>query len=95
MKKLLIIPMLLLTACATTDDGVTPNLVTTKLQVVLPDPIMYNCPFNKELPKAETLTDIEVAKTVLELYKNNKTCKNSMDSLKKYLEHAKKTIENS
>jgi len=93
MKKLLLLPVLImLTACQTT--GVKPDLIETKLQVITPDSAMYNCPFNKQLPNARTLTDIEVAKTLVELYKNNKTCKNSIDSIKKYLDNAKRTIEN-
>lgn len=93
MKKFLFIPVtLLLAACQTTN--IKPNLIETKLQVITPDENMYNCPFNKKLPDAKTLTDIEVAKTIVELYKNNKTCKNSIESIKKYLDSAKKTIEN-
>lgn len=90
MRKLFVIPALfLLSACST----VTPSLVETKLQVVTPDPSMYNCPSPGKLPNSETLTDVEVSRLVTKLYKNNKTCVNSMSSIQQYLDNAKKQIE--
>ena len=40
-----------------------------------------------------TLTDADVAKTVVKLYQNNVQCKRSIDSIKKFLEDSKKNIE--
>ena len=88
--KYIIIPILLiLGGCA----SVQPNLIQTKYQVVVPDASMYNCPTIKSFPKVETLTDIQVAQTMVKLYQNNLTCAASMAAIQKYLAKAKADIE--
>lgn len=89
MKKLVIIPFLLLAGCQSTQ----PNLVQTKLAVVTPPEEMYDCPIERQYPNWQTLNDVEVAKTLIKLHKNNIRCKNSLDTIKKYLEDAKVRIE--
>lgn len=64
-----------------------------RYMVVHPDEAMYNCPVLKEFPDWKTLTDSQVAQTVLKLYKNNLTCKSSIESIRKYLNDADKTIK--
>jgi hypothetical protein len=49
---------------------------------------MYHCPVLKEFPDWKTLTDAQVAKTVVTLYKNNLTCKSSIESIRKFLKDA-------
>ena len=88
MKKLLIIPFLFLAGCN------SPNLIQTKLAVITPPPEMYDCPIDKKFPSWQTLNDVEVAKTVVRLYKNNVRCKNSIEAIEKYLADAKAQIEN-
>ena len=88
MKKLVIIPFLLLAGCQS-----TPNLVQTKLAVVTPPKEMYDCPIDRKFPNWQTLNDVEVAKTVVKLYKNNVRCKNSIEAIEKYLDKAKQQIE--
>ncbi len=90
MKKFVILTALLLAGCNSTQ----PNLIQTKLAVVTPPPEMYDCPIERKFPHWQTLNDLEVAKTVVKLYKNNIRCKNSIDTIKKYLENAKQQIEN-
>ena len=87
MKKLVIIAALLLTGCQST-------VPTTRLQVVTPPDEMYDCPIKTKWPNYKTLNDTEVAKTIVELYKNNSRCKNSVDAIRKYLTDAKTRIEN-
>ena len=87
MKKLVIIAALLLTGCQSTAP-------TTKLQVVTPPDEMYDCPIKTKWPNYKTLNDTEVAKTIVELYKNNSRCKASIDAIQKYLTDAKARIEN-
>ena len=87
MKKLVIIAALLLTGCQSTT-------VPTKLQVVTPPEQMYDCPIKDKWPNWKTLNDTEVAKTVVELYKNNSRCKASVDAIRKFLTDAKTRIEN-
>ena len=87
MKKLVIIAALLLTGCQST-------VTTTRLQVVTPPDEMYDCPIKTKWPNYKTLNDTEVAKTIVELYKNNSRCKASIDAIQKYLTDAKTRIEN-
>jgi len=87
MKKILLLSTLLIAGCQST-------LVTTKEQfVVTPSVSMYNCPTVNSYPDPKKLTDIEVAKLIVQLDRYNKVCKNSIDSIRTYLENAKKTIE--
>ena len=85
MKKL-IIACLFLAGCQST-------AVSTKLTVITPPEQMYDCPIKRQWPNYEKLNDIEVARTIIELYKNNERCKNSIDAIKQYLEDAKARIE--
>ena len=87
MKKLVIIAALLLTGCQST-------VPTTRLQVVTPPDEMYDCPIKTKWPNYKTLNDTEVAKTIVELYKNNSRCKASIDAIQKFLTDAKARIEN-
>ena len=84
MKKLLVLS-LLLAGCQST--------VTSKMTVVAPPEQLYDCPIKKQWPNYKTLNDTEVAKTIVELYKNNSRCKASIDAIKQYLDEAKARIE--
>ncbi len=87
MKKILILA-LFLAGCNST------QLVTTKeYTVVKPDQSMYNCPVIKQWPKWNTLKDSEVAKLVVELHKNNLTCKSSIESIRTFLDKADETLK--
>lgn len=85
MKKLIILS-LLLAGCQSTAS-------TTKLQVITPPEQMYDCPIKTKWPDWQKLNDTDVAKTIVELYKNNHRCRNSVDAIKKYLTDAKARIE--
>ena len=85
MKKLIIV-CLFLAGCQ--------SAVSTKLEVVTPPEQMYDCPIKKQWPNWQKLNDTEVAKTIVELYKNNSRCKASIDAIRKYLTDAKTRIEN-
>lgn len=89
MKRMIFTLSLLLAGCQAT----APNLVQTKLAVVTPPADMYVCPIEKKFPNWQTLNDVEVARTIVKLYKNNLTCKTSIDSIQRYLEKAKQQIE--
>ena len=89
MRKLfLAIPFLLLAGCQS-----SPMLVQTKLAVVTPPQEMYTCPIERNYPNWQTLNDVEVAKTIVRLYKNNMICKASIEAIEKYLNDAKARIE--
>jgi uncharacterized protein YcfL len=89
MKKILIVSLaLMLSGCN------TPQVLTsTRYQVVVPDNSMYKCPVLDTYPDPSKLTDVQVARTLVELYKNNQICKNSIDAIKKFLEQSKASIE--
>lgn len=86
MKKIILI-CLLLAGC-----NETQMLTTTKYMVVHPAEAMYYCPVLKEFPDWRKLTDAQVAKTVLLLYKNNLTCKSSIESIKEFLAQEEKRL---
>lgn len=90
MKKFVLIPILfLLAACGPTSQVVTSD----KLVVVMPDETFFNCPTLKTFPNPEKLTDVQVARLIIELYKDNQICKNSIEGIKKFLEEAQKKLE--
>lgn len=88
MKKLVLLFALLLAGCNDTKQVVT----TYKYLVVHPDEAMYACPVLKEFPNWKTLTDAQVAKVLVQLHKNNLTCKSSIESIRKFLKDADKRI---
>lgn len=85
---LVIVGALALAGCQTTEQVVTK----TELQVVIPDRTLFTCPTAK-YPKPDTLTDVEVAKLLVTLQRNNAECKRNLDSVRRYLEEAKSQIE--
>lgn len=85
MKKLIILSLLL--------AGCQSTVSSTKLEVIIPPEQMYDCPIKTKWPNWQKLNDTDVAKTVVELYKNNHRCRNSVDAIKKYLTDAKARIE--
>ena len=68
-------------------------ITSYRWMVVHPDEAMYRCPVLKAFPNWRTLKDSEVAKTVTELYKNNLTCKSSIDSIKRFLDEADASLK--
>lgn len=86
MKKIILI-CLFLAGC-----NETQVLTTTKYMVVHPAEAMYYCPVLKEFPDWRKLTDAQVAKTVLALYRNNLTCKSSIESIKEFLDKEEKRL---
>lgn len=92
MRALIVIPaFLILAACQTASQQ--PLLTTERITVVTPPESMYYCPTVAVYPSPDQLTDVETAKLMVQLHKNNRICKNSMNSIKRYLDQAKKTAE--
>ena len=86
MKKIILLA-LLLAGCQST---AVPEM---KMRVVTPPESMYDCPIKRQWPNYQTLNDTDVARTIIELYKNNERCKNSIDAIKQYLDSAKAQVE--
>lgn len=88
MKKLVLLLPLLLTACQTS------QVITSKEQIVVEVPSSYyNCPTDVYMPDPKKLTDIQVARILVTLHKNNTVCKNSINAIRKFLDEAKQTVE--
>lgn len=80
---------ILLTSCNDQSQVIT----SYKYMVVHPAEAMYYCPVLKEFPNWKTLTDAQVAKTVVKLQQNNLTCKSSMESIKAFLDKEEKRLQ--
>lgn len=76
-----------LAGCATVPSQV---ITKTELQVVMPDRTMFYCQNVRRFPNAETLTDVQVAKLIVELHSKNTECQKNMNSIYEFLDDAKK-----
>ena len=81
---------LLLSACASPDPVV---VTSTKYRVVVPDETMFACDIVSQFPEARTLTDLQVARLLVELHQNNVRCRNSVVAIRQFLEDAKIRVE--
>jgi hypothetical protein len=80
---------LLLSACASDPVVVT----STKYRVVMPEEGMFTCDTVSRFPEPRTLTDLQVARLLVDLHQNNIRCRNSMQAIREFLEDAKIRIE--
>lgn len=95
MKKILVLALALsLGACATTTPPAPIQTVTvTRLEVIAPDMKMYQCPIVQTFPAWQTLTDLQTAKLLEQLFRNNQICYNSIQTIKKFVSTSKKRVE--
>jgi hypothetical protein len=85
------IALLGLTGCA---KAPPPQIITkTELQVYVPDRTMFYCQNVRRFPNSDTLTDVQVAKLIVELHGKNTECQKNMNSIWKTLDEAKKAAE--
>jgi hypothetical protein len=84
-----LIGMLLLSACASDDPVVT----STKYRVVIPEESMFACDTVERFPESRTLTDLQVARLLVELHQNNVRCRNSVQAIRQFLEDSRTRIE--
>ena len=71
-----------------------PQVLTkTELHVVVPERNMFYCQNVRRFPNPETLTDVEVAKLLVELHSKNTECQKNMNAVYKFLSEAKKQTE--
>ena len=90
MKKIiLLIGLVLLASC----NDQTQIVQSYRYMVVHPDEAMYYCPLVKEFPNWKTLTDSQVAKLIVELQKNNLTCKSSIESIRQFIIEADERVK--
>jgi len=89
MKKVAILSLILLGGCAS--DPI--KLVAPEYKLVKPPEDFYQCPTVKKFPKPETLTNQQVGSLLITLEKNNLVCKNSIDSIKDYMDQAEAQLK--
>jgi hypothetical protein len=86
MKKIAFLFFLLffLTACS------DPARVVTSQNIVIPgvSPEMFNCPTIEVWPNPDELTDLQVARLLVELRRNNVICRNSIVAIQEFLRRA-------
>ena len=83
--------IILLSACAPDDRIVTSQ----NLSIPSISPSMFNCPVIERWPNPEELTDLEVARLLVELRRNNTLCRNSMDAIREFLQRAQVITQDS
>lgn len=81
----------MLSSCGT---ATKPNIIRTELVVVMPSESQLRCPDLPVVPSnIETLTDVDVADYILELYKAGMICKGSLEGVKDFLIKAQKITQ--
>lgn len=80
---------LALGACQTTEPTVVESRTFTVPEV--PE-ALWNCPVLTAFPEVKTLTEKQVARLIVVLYRNNLTCSASLQSVRTFLDHARKTV---
>lgn len=86
-----VIASLCLAGCA---KAPPPQFITkTELQVYVPEKTMFYCQNVRRFPNPDTLTDVQVAKLLVELHSKNTECQKNMNALYKTLDEAKKKTE--
>jgi hypothetical protein len=86
MKKLPIFLILLFLAACTSAE----NRVITSQTIMIPgiSDSMFECPITEQWPNPDELTDLDVARLIVELRRNNLVCKNSIDAIQEFLRRA-------
>lgn len=87
-KVLLMVAVLFLAGCA----GDPIKLLSPEYTVVKIPDALYECPVLKRFPDSDKLTNQQVGSLLIQVQKNNIMCKNSLDSIRKYMDEADKTV---
>lgn len=74
-------------------SSVEPTVITVRHRVVLPEESMYACDTVERFPDSRTLTDLQVARLLVDLHQNNVRCRNSMETIRRFLEDSRVRIE--
>jgi len=87
MKKILVGSLILVYACSAPQKEV---ITDTKQTVIMPDQSLFDCPIIENFPDTSKLTDVGVAKLLVQLFKNNMTCHTNIGAIQKFLEDSQK-----
>ena len=86
MKKILaIVFAATLAGCSSTSQIITKE----KMMVIEPSKSLYNCPTEPRFPNPDTLTDVEVAKLLVLMERNNSECRRNMKAIQTFNDQAK------
>lgn len=80
---------LFLVACSSDDIA----LITVRQVVVIPPDNMFECPVVSTFPESSTLTDLQVARLLVQLHQNNLQCKSSIEAINTFLNAARTRLE--
>lgn len=67
--------------------------IQTEYKIVIAPDSLYKCPRITKWPAIKTLTDLQVAKTLVNLAEANKICAASLDAVHKFYNDAKVRVE--
>ena len=93
MKSIICAGIILMLAACGDSEPQTQLVMRDKLIVVDVPADLYYCPVIVKFPAAVNMTDIEVARLLVQLHRNNISCANSMTAIKTYLADAKRSLE--
>ena len=67
------------------------RIISSRSQVTIPQisPSLFVCPQIDRWPDPDELTDIQIARLLVELRRNNQICRNSLEAIKTFLERAR------
>jgi len=86
-KTFIFILCLFLAACSS-----SPQVVTSNRNVVISPPeTMLVCP-NVQLPTNNNITNVQVARLLVEYYRANVICQANMEAIKIFLERARREV---
>lgn len=71
----------------------TQPLTIDRSRVVIAPSSLYNCPKVSQWPEPKPLSDLQVARLLVQLSDANKICRSSVNAIRKYYETAKARIE--
>lgn len=86
MRPIFLIGLILFLSGCSTDRVLTSE----NLSIPTISSSMFNCPTVERWPNPDELTDLEVARLLVELRRNNTLCRNSMDAIREFLQRAQR-----
>ena len=77
-------------SCVTSSS--TRTITIQETVIIEPPSTLLKCNKVEDLPDPSTLTNLQIAKLIADLDKNLRKCKVNIDSIKAYIEQAKKDL---
>jgi uncharacterized protein YcfL len=87
--SLITLSSLLLMGCQNAATILTSN----RNMVVMPPTELFVCPTISEYPNQASMTDLDVARLIVQLHDNNERCRINIEAIKQFLEAARQVTE--